>query len=84
MTDTPEKVAALYRRLLLQRSGEERLRMGCEMFDAARALVRASLTSSTADGRDSDLRIKLLRRTYGLDLDPDVLAGVEARLMGLR
>lgn len=49
MTDTPEKVAALYRRLLLQRSGEERL-----------------------------------RRTYGLDLDPDVLAGVEARLMGLR
>ncbi len=80
MTDTPEKVAALHRRLLLQRSGEERLRMGCEMFDAARVLVLASLASSTAEGCDGDLRIKLLRRTYSRDLDPDVMARVEERL----
>ncbi len=80
MRDTPPEVAALHRRLLLQRSGEERLRMGCAMFDAARALVRASLASSAAAGRGGDLRVQLLRRTYGRDLPPDVLARVEERL----
>ena len=80
MTDTPDKVAALHRKLLLRRSGEERLRMGCEMFDAARALVRASLTSSSAGRQDGDVRVKLLRRTYGRDLAPEVLARVEERI----
>lgn len=82
MKDTSREVTALHRRLLLQRSGEERLRMGAAMFDAARALVRASLAFSGAARRDGQLRVELLRRTYGRDLAPEVLARVEERIRG--
>jgi hypothetical protein len=36
-------IATLQRQLLMQRSGTERLKMGCTMFDTARALMRAGL-----------------------------------------
>lgn len=43
MTDTPPEVAQTYRVMLLGRSPEERLKMGCSMGATARALVRASV-----------------------------------------
>lgn len=43
MIDTPPAVLAMYRRWLLARSGEERLKMGSEMFDAGEAPARLSL-----------------------------------------
>ena len=42
MTDTPAGVEARYRRMLLARSGEDRLRMGFSMYSTARAFVVAS------------------------------------------
>jgi hypothetical protein len=53
MTDTPPEVEARYRALLLARSPAERVRMGARMFDAARAMVLASLPPglSTAEAR---------------------------------
>jgi len=36
--DTPDKIQRKYRSMLLKRSGEERLKMGCSMHAAARAL----------------------------------------------
>lgn len=43
MNDTSPDMDARYRAMLMQRSGEERLIMGCAMRDTARALVEASL-----------------------------------------
>ena len=37
MNDTSPQIELRYRNLLLQRSGEERLKMGCSMYAAARA-----------------------------------------------
>ncbi len=65
MTDTPPDVARRYRELLLARSGAERLRMGCDMFDAARSLVRSSLAGTPEPG----LRAALFLRIYGRDFD---------------
>lgn len=48
MKDTSASVSDLYRRMLMSRSGEERLRMGADMFEAARALVRAGLRDAAA------------------------------------
>jgi hypothetical protein len=46
-----------HREMLLQHSGAERLKMGCSMFDAARALVVASVLekepSAPRSGRGS-------------------------------
>lgn len=77
MTDTPPSIGAQYRRLLLARPGEERLTMACRMFDAARALIRASL--GDADGTDDspEMRARVFLRTYGSDYD----AAARARLV---
>ena len=69
MSDTPESVQILFRRLLLQRSPEERLLMGFRMFDASRVLVRASLGDTMGTGDSPQLREQLFLRTYGQDFD---------------
>lgn len=63
--DTPAVVADLYRTLLMQRSGSDRLIMGCGMFDTSRALIRASGGIQTP----TDMKIYLFKRTYGSDFD---------------
>jgi hypothetical protein len=69
MTDTPPHVAKLYRKMLMRRSGVERLRMGAAMFEAAKRLVRAGL--GDPDGLDfsAEMRVKLFLRIYGPDFD---------------
>ena len=44
MKDTPDKIQRKFHSMLLKRSGEERLKMGCSMHAAARALVKASIS----------------------------------------
>lgn len=65
MKDTPDAVSMRYRALLMARPGAERLRMGCDMFDTARALVR----SAVATGDAPSARAAVFLRTYGADFD---------------
>ena len=74
MNDTPEAVQHFYRTLLMGRSGSERLRMGCAMFDTARAFARASLRVLSYS--DDALRARLFMRTYDGDFDPDTAARI--------
>jgi hypothetical protein len=39
MNDTSPAVEARFRRLLMQRTGEARLKMGCDLFDSSRSIV---------------------------------------------
>ena len=50
----------------MARSGAERMVMGASMFDAARAMVLASLTK---DLSEDELRLRLLERIYGVSLE---------------
>ena len=77
--DTSPEAADHLRRLLRARSGEQRLRMACEMFDAARRLVVASLPEAVA-ADPVERSVSLLRRFYGRDLEPAVLDEIIARL----
>ncbi len=79
MTDTPPDVRDRYRAMLMRRSGAERLRMGCEMFDAARVLVRASLGGSHGTS-SPEFNGRLFLRTYGCDFDAETTARVVAYL----
>jgi hypothetical protein len=76
MTDTPTTVEHHYRRLLLARSGVDRLRMGAGMFDTARAFARASIASTDP----TELRINLFLRCYGADFDPATRSQIITRL----
>ena len=68
------------RELLMQRSGSERLRMTCDMFDCARALVVAGIRATDPDINASELRVKIFERLYGDDFDPDARARIIVRL----
>ena len=80
MIDTPPAVMEVYRRLLLARSGEERLLMGGEMFDAARTLARAGLLATGGAVDAGETRARLFMRLYGSDFDRQTAAKIAARL----
>jgi hypothetical protein len=73
-------MAALQRRLLMKRTGAERLKMGCAMFDTARALMRAGLGDEIGTDRSPELRVRLFERTYGRDFDATTAARIIAHL----
>ena len=78
MKDTPQTVQDLYRTLLMDRPGTERLKMGCAMFDASRALARANLRAHLHT--EVDIRVRLFVRTYGRDFDPATVEKIVERL----
>jgi uncharacterized membrane protein len=65
MSDTAPEAAALMRELLMRRTGAERLVMATAMFDAARALVIASLPP---DLPPAEFKRRLFERIYGFPL----------------
>jgi hypothetical protein len=67
-------------RLLRQRSGAERLKMGCSMHATAQALVRASLLEKRPDAMPVELRQALFLRFYGSDFDHELTAKILAAL----
>ncbi len=65
MTDTPPEIAELVRKKLMARSGEERFMMGVRSFDAARAIVLASLPPGLSA---EERKRQLFQRIYGQPL----------------
>nr|MBI3612647.1 hypothetical protein [Nitrospirota bacterium] len=82
MNDTSPDMDARYRAMLMQRSGEERLIMGCAMRDTARALVEASLREHDPQATVETIRRGLFLRFYGDDFDAKsrakILAAIES------
>ena len=62
MTDTPPEVMQRYRAMLLARSPEERLKMGCSMGATARALVRASVMAQDPHASPAAVRAAIAGR----------------------
>ena len=55
-----------FRKMILARSGEERLKMGCSMHATARALVKASISEKDPIA----VNRALFLRFYGDEFDP--------------
>lgn len=77
MSDTDPQTEALYARLLMERTPQERFLMGIRMCETARAAVLASLPAA---GRESERKAALLHRYYGSDFSAAELAAIEAAL----
>lgn len=81
MTDTPPDIDERYRAMLMQRTGEERLIMGCAMRDTARAFVEASLREQDPQATAATIRKGLFLRFYGHEFDgptrDKILAAIE-------
>ena len=80
MNDTPFDTERKYREMLLQRSGAERLKMGCSMFATARALVVASVLEREPTASPTVVRRAVFVRFYGADFDAVKCAEIVARL----
>jgi hypothetical protein len=72
MNDTLPRAEALVRTLLLNRSGEERLKMAADMFAASRAIMAASLREEGLQPGTTEWKLRLLERTYGAEISPAV------------
>jgi hypothetical protein len=66
MNDTDPQIAELVRRRLLERSGAERVMMASGMFEAAKAMVLASLPTGLSEIETKRL---LVERFYGDEVD---------------
>ena len=67
MQDTSTKVKNIYHDILMARTPEERLKMGCSMFDAAKQIVRSSILNKDSNISDQELKKKIFLRFYGHD-----------------
>ena len=65
MNDTLPEIEERMHQLMMKRSGAERIVMGASMFDAARAIMRASFPKNLSS---DELKQRLCERTYGVKL----------------
>jgi hypothetical protein len=78
LNDTPPEVDELYRRMLLRRAPEERLRMACRMFSSARALARAGMPAASG----AQMRRQMFLRLYAADMPDDRFRERAVRAIG--
>lgn len=83
LSDTSPSVAARQRGAIQQLTGGERLRMACDMFETARALVQASLPPAVRSD-PVEVRVQILLRFYGRDLAPEVIETVVRNIRNSR
>jgi len=72
MNDTSPEIEEMFFNLMMTRSGEERLKMGFEMYEMGRKMVTASITNDNPDISEKELRVSLFNRFYGNDLTADI------------
>jgi len=80
MNDTPPDMAERYRAILMARTGEERLIMGCAMRDTARTFVEASLREQDPHATVEMIRKGLFLRFYGHEFDAPTCAKILAAI----
>jgi hypothetical protein len=79
--DTAPEIERLHRQLLLERSREERLKMGCSMHAMARELIVASVLEKDPQASPAALRRAIFLRFYGREFDAATRERIIARLM---
>jgi hypothetical protein len=83
MKDTPPAIERMFRDKLMQRSGAERLKMGCSMHSTAQALAKAYIAGQHPDAHPGELKQRLFLHFYRADFAPQeqtrILLALSAR-----
>ena len=73
MRDTKPEIEEKFKKMIMQKSNEERLIMGCEMFDDAMQIVRSSILNDHPDIDSAELLKQIFYRFYVNDFSkPDL------------
>lgn len=65
MNDTSPEIDKLFRKMMMEKSGEERLKMGLSMFDFARRQIIASIKMKNPRANELEIRKEIFLRFYG-------------------
>jgi hypothetical protein len=80
MKDTKPEIEEKFKKMLMQKSNEERLIMGCEMFDDAMRIVRSSILNDYPDIDSAELLKQIFFRFYGNDFSKSDLDKIVSAL----
>ena len=81
MNDTHPEMKVRFRNLMMSKTGQERLLMGCSMYDTAKEIVRSSINNNYPGITPAEMRREIFLRFYGHEFSqPDKETGaIEAR-----
>jgi hypothetical protein len=72
MNDTNPAITSKFIRLIMAKSPEERLIMGCSMFDAAKQIIKDSIINKSSKITPWHMREEIFIRFYSVDFDKTV------------
>jgi hypothetical protein len=73
MNDTHPDIAIRFQNLMMLKSGEQRLLMGCSMYDTAKQIVRSSIYNKHPQISAEQAKKEIFIRFYGQDFSQPVL-----------
>ena len=80
MNDTPPEIEEKMRELIRKKTPEERLRMGCAMYDFSKRLVSRAILEGRPELTPAELRREIFLRFYGNNFDSAAREKILARL----
>lgn len=80
MNDTAPELESRFIEMMMRKSGEERLRMGFEMFNMARTQALTSIRIQKPDADLSEISKELFLRFYGEDFSREELKKILVRM----
>jgi hypothetical protein len=72
MRDTDPSIEEIFIKMIMKKSGEERIKMGCDMNETAKRLVIASVVQKSSSLSEEDIKIAVLDRFYGNEISPEM------------
>jgi len=70
MLDTHPDVAIRYRDLMMSKNGQQRLLMGCSMYDTAKKIVRSAIYNNRPEISEEEMKKEIFLRFYGHEFSP--------------
>ena len=71
MKDTDILVESRFLEMMMERSGQERMKMGFSMFDMARRQVIASIKERNPNAGENDIKKEIFLRFYAQEFSPE-------------
>jgi len=71
MKDTSPELEVLFKAMMMEKSGQDRLKMGFSMFDLARRQVLASILMNHPNADQREIKREIFLRFYGQDFSSD-------------
>ena len=65
MKDTDQSIEKKFFEIMMKKSGEERIRMGFEMFELAKKSIIASILHENSGISEIEIKTEILKRCYG-------------------